>query len=606
MFGLDDVSWPLWLGQTMAMTFLVAGFNGYEMHLWREAHRPKTRQTVWYRIATLAVPLIVGWTLLFVGNNEATRNVELFNVGMFILMLPLFDDRLERWEHVARAVCVAIVVTVNHRSALLAPSSLLGALILAGLLAAMFNKPKTFRYTPWLTVATMAIFGGVFWFTVPWQQLGIEMNWTRRLQGIGMYVVMGVYCANYWVWMRERVEKQERMDRLEAYDRLTNEQNYHYSQEDMTKLMAESQKRHQPLTIATLDLDNYGTFNHDYGHLAGNLVLIKVAELLDESLQVFKPQPYIYRSGGEEFNIAFPETDSAHAVDAIRLCLIHVREHNFTVENRAAKLTLSAGVTAVTEADETIDDVFKRADDNLQLSKHRGRDMYTVDGDSEKVAHDQEKLAYFAQPIEHFNSEGFARSCSELLLRAYNARNERWALPERFDIEVTDQIVLIRQVLTSGVGREVTINLTLPQFSDPDYAKALVGFANADYGPEKLTVEITDVPDLATMRRITALYRTANVNVLIDDVGSDNSFELVQKLLPYVDGVKFAIQNLRKNESFDRIKERIIFWVQIAKRYHIDFVLEGVENSAEVAFARGIGIEYFQGYYYGKPALPAA
>ncbi|WP_082611816.1 EAL domain-containing protein [Lacticaseibacillus manihotivorans] len=38
----------------------------------------------------------------------------------------------------------------------------------------------------------------------------------------------------------------------------------------------------------------------------------------------------------------------------------------------------------------------------------------------------------------------------------------------------------------------------------------------------------------------------------------------------------------------------------------IKFVLEGVEDSTEVAFARSLGIEYFQGYYYGKPALPAA
>lgn len=193
-----------------------------------------------------------------------------------------------------------------------------------------------------------------------------------------------------------------------------------------------------------------------------------------------------------------------------------------------------------------------------------------------------------------------------MLLRAYNQRKQRWTLPKRFDIEVMDQITLMRKVLTSGASKQMTINLTLPQFCDPDNAIALVGFANADYGPEKLTVEITEVPDLGTMRRITSLYRAGNVNVLIDDVGSDNSFELVQKLLPYVDGVKFAIQNLRKDESFERIKERIRFWVKVAKQYRIDFILEGVESAEEVTFARELGIEYLQGYYYGKPALPAA
>lgn len=391
----------------MAMTFLVAGFNGYEMHLWREAHMPEERKTTWYRIALLAVPIIVGLTLLYVGHNNATRNVELLNVGMFIMMLPLFDDQLQRWEHVTRAACVALVWAVNHRDALLAPQSLVAAVVLAGILITMFRQSAPFRFKPWLTVSTMAVFAGVFWLTVPWAQLGIQMTPKLRLQGIGMYIIMGIYCANYWTWMRVRVENQERMARLEAYDRQMSDQSSRYSEEDVANLMAECQKTHQPLTITTLDVDNYGMFNREYGHLAGNEVLIQVGDLLNSALKAFKPRPHIYRSGSEEFNIAFPNTDSGHAVDAIRLCLIQVREHDFVVGDKTAKLTLSAGVTAVTETDKTIDDAFKRADDNLRLSKRRGRDMYTVDGESNEVAHDQEKLAYFAQPIAHFEAEGF-------------------------------------------------------------------------------------------------------------------------------------------------------------------------------------------------------
>lgn len=87
-------------------------------------------------------------------------------------------------------------------------------------------------------------------------------------------------------------------------------------------------------------------------------------------------------------------------------------------------------------------------------------------------------------------------------------------------------------------------------------------------------------------------------------VGSDNSFELVQQLIPYVDGVKFAIQNLRKTEAPEQIQERIRFWAGVANQNNLRIILEGVEDQADIDFAKALSIHYFQGYFFAKPALP--
>ncbi|KRL43063.1 EAL domain-containing protein [Lacticaseibacillus manihotivorans] len=53
------------------------------------------------------------------------------------------------------------------------------------------------------------------------------------------------------------------------------------------------------------------------------------------------------------------------------------------------------------------------------------------------------------------------------------------------------------------------------------------------------------------------------------------------------------------------MRERIDFWYQVSLDCHLAFILEGVENAEEVAYAQDLGIQLFQGYYFSKPALPA-
>jgi len=261
---------------------------------------------------------------------------------------------------------------------------------------------------------------------------------------------------------------------------------------------------------------------------------------------------------------------------------------------------LSAGITVARQEDDDIGVTFTRADDNLRFSRqHGGNQMY---GSGVKITRANPILTYFAQPIMQVSDSDPELWGAELLLRQQDG--DHWHLPERFDIHVEKQIALISQVLANSKLKCFTINLTPAQFADSNIANTLAGFANATYGPQKLIVEITTVPDSGTVRRITSIYRSAHIRVFIDDVGSDNSYELVQKVLPYIDGVKFAMQNIRQHETISRIRERITFWANTAKKAKIDFILEGVENKEDVDFAGHLGIDFYQGYYFGKPVLP--
>lgn len=424
-----------------------------------------------------------------------------------------------------------------------------------------------------------------------------------------MYDAMTLVAIQFWQHEYHEAAKNARMQALANYDQLTNAKTYSLYQHDVTRMFQNARETQSALTLVALDIDHFKQINDHYGHLAGNSILIGIAAKLGEVLSQYHQAHQIYRTGGEEFNVVFPHQTPAEVAPIMTQCWETIRKYHFKYETYEVPITISIGITAMKPEDHTIDDTYKRADDNLYLSKHAGRDTITIEGETMHSDNEHDLIAtytFFKQGIMQVQTDQEPVIYrNELLLRMYDHEHDRWILPEMFDISVRTQIDLISKVLAVSSTRRVAINLTNAQFSDPEIAKALTGFCQSEEGPDELAVEITDVPDLKTTRNISAIYRAGGIRIDIDDVGSDNSYELVQHLLPYVDGVKFAMQNLRRENSAAQMQERIEFWAQIAKQNELVFILEGVENAAEVHFAHDqLGIQLFQGYYYNKPGLP--
>ncbi|WP_461215672.1 EAL domain-containing protein [Lacticaseibacillus sp. GG6-2] len=136
-------------------------------------------------------------------------------------------------------------------------------------------------------------------------------------------------------------------------------------------------------------------------------------------------------------------------------------------------------------------------------------------------------------------------------------------------------------------------------------AQAFVHFKKHEPRLKEFVIEIMDAPDLKTVERITEIYRAGGIKIYLDDVGSDNSYELILNMFTYIDGIKFAMQNLRKSNDSQQLLERIDFWKKIADKHHLEFILEGVETQDESEYAyKQSGIFRQQGYYFGKPTLP--
>lgn len=164
---------------------------------------------------------------------------------------------------------------------------------------------------------------------------------------------------------------RENLRDLSVRDPLTGLFNRRYLAESLGREMARSKRRLLPLTVMMMDLDHFKAFNDNYGHAAGDAVLVAFARLLHQN---FRSEDIACRLGGEEFIMIMPEMDRtiaerrAHEMlrDAMSIQIVH--------EGRELPpVTVSIGLAMFPEDGQTPDAMMQAADRAVYRSKADGR-----------------------------------------------------------------------------------------------------------------------------------------------------------------------------------------------------------------------------------------
>lgn len=189
-------------------------------------------------------------------------------------------------------------------------------------------------------------------------------------------------------------------------------------------------------------------------------------------------------------------------------------------------------------------------------------------------------------------------------------QNDTWTLPTNFsEIPLKEQAKLLKQTATalktSLTNKVIAFNLDHEQVINPLTLGTIVALKK-QINPSALTIEFTDAPTLEEVQQYSILLHQNGMQLVLDDVGTGtNTYENIKDMLPYVDQIKFAMQNLRMSGEANKIPELLAFWSKIARDYRLTMILEGVEDQHDQALAAKFGITIHQGYLYGKPTLPA-
>ncbi len=170
---------------------------------------------------------------------------------------------------------------------------------------------------------------------------------------------------------------REEMSSMVMTDALTGCVNRRGFDQELAREAARAARAHADFSLLALDLDFFKNVNDTRGHLAGDDVLREVGALLKESRRA---GDIVARTGGEEFSIILPDTNSAGAhLAATRLCEA-VRTFEFMADQKGLHLTVSIGVVSRgnDSRDDLVETLKKRADDALYHAKRDGRDCVRV------------------------------------------------------------------------------------------------------------------------------------------------------------------------------------------------------------------------------------
>jgi len=442
---------------------------------------------------------------------------------------------------------------------------------------------------------------------------------------------------NGYLLMVEDVTKQHEAEELikfqATYDQLTHLPNRRTLLELLEKTLSNCIRHHHFGTILYTDLDNFKTINDTLGHPIGDKLLQQVATRMINSI---RSEDTVARLGGDEFVVLLAETgddlnSTMRVASQVAKKLIRSIETPFFIEQNEIRTSISIGITHFPVDDESVDDIFRKADTALYQAKDKGRNTFKffLPEMQEQVESRIYKLNKLRQAIENGeltvyfqpqnNSQGKLIGIESLVRWQHTDGeitypNEFIPLAEESGlIEPIGEFVLRLSLETqlrwqqenfSDEFPKIAVNLSAYQFQNK---KFIENFRNmiADTGadPSMLKFELTEsmlVTDVEnTIEKINCLKKLG-VSFSIDDFGTGYSSLSYLKKLP-IDELKIDrafIKDILTDSNDSALVNMIL---SLAKQLEMRVIAEGVESKQIFDALVDKGCQCFQGYYFNKP-----
>ena len=142
------------------------------------------------------------------------------------------------------------------------------------------------------------------------------------------------------------IEVERALEYMVRLDSLTGIPNRRLFEEELAKEWARAKRDGEPLSLIMADIDHFKEYNDRYGHPAGDLCLVEVAQTMYHALS--RPGDVAARIGGEEFAFLLPQTDLDGAIAVAEQIRERILALNLLHEASpvAGQVTLSFGVSS--------------------------------------------------------------------------------------------------------------------------------------------------------------------------------------------------------------------------------------------------------------------
>lgn len=410
------------------------------------------------------------------------------------------------------------------------------------------------------------------------------------------------------------------LERLTLVEPLTELLNRRGLQQALSREVQHMNRAAASSAVLLVDLDDFKHINDHLGHAAGDVVLKEVGRRLRASIRAVD---YVGRIGGDEFMLLLPETEPAEVMrvaERIRLAIATAM-----IQHSTGTVTLTASIAAMllTEDMPAVDQLLARAHMLLARAKSEGKNRVVSAAadfdDTDRRMRAQTDMCgnlsrgrhilTVKQPI--FELAGESPIGYEFLSRYSNGGLE---LPENF-FRVCSEKNILTLVDHACLRSAMSAAMQLPPYARfhlnifPTTLLAVPVEHLLDLFPKPLPaetfcLEISEqqiIGDPSYLLPAVQALRAAGVMIAIDDVGFGSScLESLILLQPEIIKIdKRCVIGIVGDRA--RI-EQLRRYVGVARTLGCAIVAEGIETAGELEVVRSLGIEYGQGYFWGKPA----
>lgn len=384
--------------------------------------------------------------------------------------------------------------------------------------------------------------------------------------------------------------------------------------------------------VCTIDIDRFKVVNEKYGYEAGNYVLEELVRVIKRYI----PQNNsIGRMGDNEYAVILRNTNIDESVKLCEIIREEVKAYKFKNGNENIEITLSIGVISITPEISTLEEILSSANLAIRSAQENGRDCVHSSATQDTMmayhsgkmhfamviedALQNDKFELFAQPISCLKDPDNHYSY-EILLRIFDHKKKDFVSSQELitaaeSLEVTTRI---DQWVCEKVFEDISEKMKA-QVRIPNISINLSGHSIVSVAFEKFLLELTEkykVPtnyicfEITESVAVKSITRAQNFirnlkkvgfKFSLDDFGVGYcSFNYLNQL--DVDHVKidgsFVSAMLDDATQFATVQAI----TNVARTMNIKTIAEFVEKPEIIKALKVIGVDYGQGYIFGKPA----
>ena len=427
----------------------------------------------------------------------------------------------------------------------------------------------------------------------------------------------------------QKKKSQQKIEFQAHNDFLTGLYNRMKCESDLKKIIKQSVKDGAKGALMFIDLDDFKHINDGLGHQYGDVLLQQIAAGLQSIVGL---RGKCYRMGGDEFvAIVMPDMFSELIANKVK----DMFNKPWYLMETEYFCTMSMGIAVFPDDSKDVHEIIRLADIAMYESKKNGKNGYTFYDSCSKlntarrldiensmrqaVTSGIEEFVVFYQPVVDVRT-GECSSC-EALVR-WDSKALGFMGPGDF-IPLAEYLGLITSIgdyVLEEACRQcrywnehgipdfhINVNLSVVQLLQKDVAETVARILKkTGVNPKNIVLEITESFAINDMDRVLDIIKgikKLGPRIALDDFGTGySSLNYIKQLpLDIIKVDKTFIDDIVEDEYAQAFIKLI---VELSDTIDTDIIVEGVENEAQLNILKELGVDYIQGFYYGKP-VPA-